>query len=412
MTEENLHCSFCGKPASDVKKLIAGTSVYICDECVDLCYGILHEEAAPKNADGGGAFSAPSPREIKEFLDSYVVGQDRAKEVLAVAVYNHYKRLANPVIDGVEIDKSNILMVGPTGSGKTLIVQTLARMLNVPLAIADATSLTEAGYVGDDVESIVTRLLQAANYDVKQAERGIIFVDEIDKKKSGVGGSSTRDVSGEGVQQALLKLLEGSEIFVPPQGGRKNPNAEMIKVNTKNILFVVGGAFVGLDKIVERSMRKGKARIGFSATVGGTPPSTSELLGKVEPDHFIAFGMIPEIIGRLPVFAVLEELNETQLINILTEPKNAIAKQMVKMFGLDGIELHFEPEALTATAREAIKRKTGGRALRSVLETALIRLQFQLPDLRKQGATRIVIGPGVITSGEPPVIEYEADKTP
>jgi ATP-dependent Clp protease ATP-binding subunit ClpX len=407
MTEEKLHCSFCGKPASEVKKLIAGSSVFICDECVDLCYGILHEEARPQDKNSGISTLLP-PREIKEFLDQYVIGQEDAKEVLAVAVYNHYKRLANPIIDDVEIDKSNVLMIGPTGVGKTLLVQTLARMLSVPLAIADATSLTEAGYVGDDVESIITRLLQASNFDIKLAERGIIFIDEIDKKKTGVGGSSSRDVSGEGVQQALLKLLEGSEVFVPPQGSRKNPNTEMIKINTKGILFVVGGAFVGLDKIVDKAVAKDATGIGFGAkNVGRQKASTSELLRKVEPDHLVTFGMIPELIGRLPVLTALDELNEDQLMRVLLEPKNAIIKQMTKMFALEGVELEFTPEALRACAKIARARKTGGRALRSVLESALMKTQFRLPDLAKDGVTRIVITDQTITNHSEPELVRE-----
>jgi len=414
-----LHCSFCGKPATEVKKLIAGPDVYICNECVDKCHGILNTAPAKPASDdtasastGDGA-KLPTPSEIKAFLDQYVIGQDHAKEVLAVAVYNHYLRLENPVVDGVEIEKSNILLCGPTGVGKTLLAQTVARMLDVPFCIADATSLTEAGYVGEDVESIISRLLQAADYDVKRAERGIIFIDEIDKKRSkGDGGSSSRDVSGEGVQQALLKMLEGSDVLVTPQGGRKNPNSEMIKVNTRNILFVVGGAFVGLDKIIEKSLTKDQVGMGFGAkTITRIKLETVELLKQIEPDHLVQFGLIPELIGRLPVIVALSDLDEGQLVRVLTEPKNALVKQFVARFKLVGVELEFTPEALLAAARIARKRKTGGRALRSVIETKLNRISFDLPDLRKQGATKVVVGEAVITEGAQPEVIYAEDGT-
>lgn len=404
--DRSLHCSFCGKNAAEVKKLIAGPDVYICDECVDLCHGIL--TGVPKkieNADGtpseeeDGVDAIPSPRKIKEHLDQYVIGQEDAKMTIAVAVYNHYKRLENPIVDDIEIEKSNILVVGPTGSGKTLIAQSIAKFLDVPLAIADATSLTEAGYVGEDVESIITRLLSSCSYNVKMAERGIIFIDEIDKKAGkgggGAGGSGTRDVSGEGVQQALLKLLEGSEIMVPPQG-KKMPGGEMLKINTKNILFIVGGAFVGLDKIIERSQKKDSG-IGFGAkTIATKKLEAGDLLNMMQPEHLVKFGMIPELIGRLPVYSVLDELTEEQLIRVLTEPKNALVKQFVARFGLDEVELEFTPEALAYIARVSRERKTGARGLRSVVENALVKLQFVLPEMAVDGVIKVIVTPEVI----------------
>ena len=391
--DRSLHCSFCGKNAAEVKKLIAGPEVYICDECVDLCHGILTGVSKKnENLDGSDSDSAPddvipSPRKIREHLDQYVIGQDDAKMTIAVAVYNHYKRLENPVVNDIEIEKSNILVVGPTGSGKTLIAQSISKFLDVPLAIADATSLTEAGYVGEDIESIITRLLSASNYNVKQAERGIVFIDEIDKKAARSSNSGTRDVSGEGVQQALLKLLEGSEIMVPPQG-KKSPGAEMIKINTKNILFIVGGAFVGLDKIIEKTQLKDSG-IGFGAKTIATKKMTSgELLKSMQPDHLVKFGMIPEIIGRLPVYAVLDELTEEQLVRVLVEPKNALIKQFAARFGLDNVELEFTPEALTYIAKVSRERKTGARGLRSVIENALVKLQYGLPELAGDGVVK------------------------
>jgi ATP-dependent Clp protease ATP-binding subunit ClpX len=400
----NLHCNFCGKSATEVKKLIAGPEIYICNECVDKCYGILNKNNAKNDKRMSIAKSLPFPREIKEFLDQYVIGQDTAKEVLSVAVYNHYKRLENPVIDDVEIDKSNILLHGKTGVGKTLLAQTIARMLDVPFAIADATSLTEAGYVGDDVESIITRLLQSANNDVEKCERGIIFLDEIDKKSARSSAGGTRDVSGEGVQQALLKLLEGSEILVPPNGGKKNPNTEMIKINTKNILFIVGGAFVGLDKVVERSLAKDGSSMGFGST---QTSKTTQLLQKVESEHLVSYGLIPELVGRLPVITALDDLTEEQLVRVLTEPKNALIKQYIAMFKIDGIELEFDKEALLAIAKIAKKRKTGGRALRSVIEGKLMKTQFNLPDLKKNGANKIIIHAATIESDEQPEVIYD-----
>ena len=409
--DQSLHCSFCGKNSKEVKKLIAGPDVYICDECIDLCHGILKGGPVKQGDDGSDDTSAdeakiPTPRQIKEHLDQYVIGQEDAKRTIAVAVYNHYRRLENPEVDGIEIEKSNILMFGPTGSGKTLIAQSIARMLDVPLAIADATGLTEAGYVGDDVESLVTRLLQAADYDAKRAERGIIFIDEMDKKrgKGSEGASGTRDVSGEGVQQALLKLLEGTDVMVAPQGKGK----DMIKLNTKNILFIVGGAFVGLDKIVGQSEPGGqKNGIGLGAkTMTKAKPASAELLRKVQPEHLVKFGLIPELIGRLPVYAPLEELSEEQLVRVLTEPKNAVVKQFKARFGLDNVALEFTPEALKEVAKIARVRKTGARGLRSVIENSLMTMQFELPELSGQGVTKVVVGlPAIKGEGEPDLVK-------
>lgn len=413
--DESLHCSFCGKNSKEVKKLIAGPDVYICDECIDLCHGILKggpvkqgdSEDAPSEDEGP---KIPTPRQIKEHLDQYVIGQEDAKTTIAVAVYNHYRRLDNPEVNGVEIEKSNILMFGPTGSGKTLIAQSIARMLDVPLAIADATGLTEAGYVGDDVESLVTRLLQAANYDVKRAERGIIFIDEMDKKrgKGGEGTSGTRDVSGEGVQQGLLKLLEGTDLMVAPQGKGK----DLIKLSTKNILFIVGGAFVGLDKIVSATQPGGqKNGIGMGAkTMTKAKPATAELLRKVQPEHLVKFGLIPELIGRLPVYAPLEELSEEQLVRVLTEPKNAVVKQFAARFGLDNVSLEFTPEALNEVAKIARVRKTGARGLRSVIENSLMKMQFELPELSGQGVTKVVVGlPAIKGEGDPDIVKGSSE---
>ncbi len=401
-----LACSFCSKSQKDVKKLIANDreTSYICDECIDKCSAILitTEKTAPEKKKKSKAL--PTPRLIKEFLDQYVIGQDYTKEILSVAVYNHYKRLDNPIIEDVEIDKSNILLCGPTGVGKTLLIQSIAKFIDVPVAICDATSLTEAGYVGDDVESLITRLLQTADYDAKKAERGIILIDECDKKRSRENAnSSSRDVAGEGVQQALLKLLEGTEIMVPVNG-RKSPNVDMVKINTKNILFVLSGAFVGLENLLEKE----DMGIGFGATVERKKTNRHDILKRIEPEHLIKFGLIPELIGRVPVITMLDELNEDQLVQILTEPKNAIVKQYSKMFGLEGIDLRFEPEALTAVAKLARARKTNGRALRGVLEARLLRTQFNLPDLREQGAEAIIVHAATITDGTEPEVVYKA----
>jgi ATP-dependent Clp protease ATP-binding subunit ClpX len=406
--DQNLHCSFCKKGAQEVKKLIAGPeAVHICDECVSLCYSILNDTdtASSKSAETKTDLGdIPSPATIKGFLDQYVIGQDYAKMVISVAVHNHYMRLQNPVIDEVEIEKSNILVLGPTGSGKTLIAQSIARCLSVPFAIADSTGLTEAGYVGDDVESIVGRLLQNAGGDVKKAEQGIIYLDEIDKKSKKDSASGSRDVSGEGVQQALLKIIEGSEIMVTA-GGKKGPNAEQVKINTKNILFIVGGAFVGVEKVVEKALNKNKG-LGFGANLGDTKIDTNELLRKVEPSHLMNFGIIPELIGRLPVIAPLQELSNDQMVRVLTEPKNAIVKQFAKMFKLEGIELDITPEALAEISDIAIKRKTGARGLRAILENHLIATQFKLPELVAAGANKVVVTIETIREGKEPQILY------